>query len=180
MISNKRISIQNNKMKKILFLVFIVVKLNSLHAQNYDTIPPYEKDSAHLPTFTALQTDSVYTNDKKIPANKPVVIVYFSPTCGHCQLTAQRFGEKMKEMKNIYFVWVTYNHTLQEIKDFAQRFNLQQFNNITIGQLNTYDLPSFYRIKFTPFMAVYNKDHHLLKTFDQGAEADQIIDLVKK
>lgn len=167
-------------MKKTLLLIIIAFKLTTLHAQDYDTIPPYEKDSLHIPAFTVLQTDSVYTNDKKIPNNKPVVIVYFSPTCGHCQLTAQRFGDSMREMKNIFFVWVTYSHTLDEIKDFAQKFNLQQFNNIIIGQLNTYDLPSYYRIKFTPFMAVYNKDHHLIKTFDQGTEPNTIIDLLKK
>lgn len=166
-------------MKKLLVLFIIITKFAAAHAQDYDTIPPYEKDSSHLPSFTVLQTDSVYTNDKKIPSNKPVVIVYFSPTCGHCQLTAQRFGDSMREMKNIYFVWVTYNHTLSEIKEFAEKFNLQQFNNIIVGQLNTYDLPSYYRIKFTPFMAVYNKDHHLIKTFDQGAEPNEIMNLTR-
>ena len=94
-------------MKKILFLLFIALKMNAAHAQN-DTIPPYEKDSLHIPSFTVLQTDSSFTNDKKIPNDKPVVIVYFSPECGHCQITADEFSKKMKEMKNIFFVWVSY------------------------------------------------------------------------
>jgi hypothetical protein len=34
--------------------------------------------------------------------------------------------------------------------------------------------------KFTPFMAVYNKDHHLIQTFIQDTEADNIIDLLKE
>ncbi len=167
-------------MKKLFILFIIAVQIHSVHAQDYDTIPPYEKDSMHIPEFTVLQTDSTYINDKKIPSDKPVVIVYFSPTCGHCQITAQAFGEKMKDMKDIFFVWVTYNHSLDEIKDFAKKFNLQQFNNIIVGRLTTYDLPSFYRIKFTPFMAVYNKDHHLIQTYGQGTEADTLINLLKQ
>src|ERR1700750_2058496 len=103
-------------MKKILLLFMLAAKINTIHAQDYDTVPPYQKDSLHIPEFTVLKTDSTYTNDKVIPKDKPVVIIYFSPTCGHCQITAQEFGEKMKDMKDIYFVWVTYNHSLAEIK----------------------------------------------------------------
>ncbi len=167
-------------MKKLVIVFLIILKMNSVHAQELDTIPPYQKDSSHLPEFTVLKTDSTYTNDKKIPLNKPVVIIYFSPTCGHCQITAQEFGEKMKTMRDIYFVWVAYNHPLAEIKEFADKFNLQQFNNTMIGRLNDYYLPSYYRIKFTPFMALYNKEHHLLHTYEQGTEADNIIKLLKE
>ena len=161
-------------------LLLIVLKINFLHAQdNYDTIPPYQKDSSHLPSFTVIQTDSTYINDKKIPSDKPVVIVYFSPTCGHCQITAQEFGERMKDMKDIYFVWVTYSHPLAEIDEFAKKFNLRQFTNVMIGRLTDYSLPSYYRIKFTPYMALYNKQHRLVQTWGQGTEADTIIKLLK-
>ncbi len=165
-------------MKKFLLFIFVAATINSIHAQDYDTIPPYQKDSLHIPSFTVLQTDSVYTNDKMIPKDKPVVIIYFSPECGHCQITADEFGKKMKEMKNIYFVWVSY-YPLPEIKEFAKKFNLQQFNNIIIGRDENYTIPSYYRVKFTPFMAVYNKEHHLIKTYQQGTEADKLIDLLK-
>src|SRR4051812_23908513 len=115
-------------MKKLLIFLLIAVKINSIHAQAFDTIPPYQKDSLHIPHFTVLKTDSTYTNDQKIPDNKPVVIIYFSPTCGHCQITADEFSKRMQDMKDIYFVWVSY-YPLPEIKDFAKKFNLQQFTN---------------------------------------------------
>jgi thioredoxin-related protein len=166
-------------MKKVLFLFIIVLKINSVHAQDYDTIPPYQKDSLHIPSFTVLNTDSIYKSDKIIPKDKPVVIIYFSPECGHCQITADEFSKRMRDMKDIYFVWVSYYYPLSEVKEFAKKFNLQQFNNILIGKLSDYSLPSYYRIKFTPFMAVYNKEHHLIKTYQQGTEADTLISLLK-
>ena len=166
-------------MKKFLLLLFVAVKLNAVHAQDYDTIPPYEKDSLHIPSFTVLQTDSVFTNDKKIPNNKPVVIIYFSPECGHCQITADEFSKRMKEMRDIFFVWVSY-YPLPEIKDFAKKFNLRQFNNIIIGRDPNYTIPSYFRVKFTPFMAVYNREHHLIQTYGQGTEADTLINLLKE
>ena len=166
-------------MKKILLLLIIAAKINSIHAQDFDTIPPYQKDSLHIPEFTVLKTDSSYTNDKIIPKDKPVVIIYFSPSCGHCQLTADEFSKKMQDMKDIYFVWVSY-YPLPEIKEFAKNFNLQQFNNITIGRDEGYTIPSYYRVKFTPFMAIYNKEHHLIKTYQQGTDADTLIKLLKE
>lgn len=165
-------------MKKILLLLFIAAAFTCVHAQDYDTIPPYQKDSLHIPGFTVLKLDSTFTNQKVIPADKPVVIIYFSPECGHCQITADEFSKKMVDMRNIYFVWVSY-YPLPEIKDFAQKFNLQQFNNITIGRDPNYTIPSYFRVKFTPFMAVYNKEHHLIKTFDKGTDADTLIDLLR-
>lgn len=169
-------------MKKLLLFLFIAATTMLAKAQDpeYDTIPPYQKDSLHLPKFTVLKTDSSYTNDMAIPKGKPVVIVYFSPTCGHCQIAADEFSKKMKEMRDINFVWVSYNHPLSEIDEFANNFNLRQFNNIVVGRLTDYSLPSYYRIKYTPYMAVYNKEHHLLQTWEQGTEADTIIALLKK
>ena len=79
-------------MKKLLLLLIIAVKINSIHAQEVDTIPPYQKDSLHIPKFTVLKTDSTYANETVIPKDKPVVIIYFSPECGDCQLTADEFS----------------------------------------------------------------------------------------
>jgi thiol-disulfide isomerase/thioredoxin len=166
-------------MKKLLLFLTLVIKISLAQAQDYDTIPPYQKDSLHIPAFTVLQTDSSFINDKKIPKDKPVVIIYFSPECGHCQITAQEFGEKMKAMRNIFFVWVSY-YPLPEIKEFAKKFNLQQFTNIIIGRDQNYTIPSYFRVKFTPFMAVFNKDHHLIQTYQQGTEADTLINLLKE
>ncbi|MBV9963159.1 MAG: redoxin domain-containing protein [Parafilimonas sp.] len=166
-------------MKKLFLFLFIAATITTVHAQEIDTIPPYQKDSLHVPDFTVLKTDSSYANQSVIPKDKPVVIIYFSPTCGHCQITADEFSKKMAELKGIYFVWVSY-YPLPEIKEFAKKFNLQQFTNITIGRDPNYTIPSYFRVKFTPFMAVYNKEHHLIQTYPQGTEADTLIALLKE
>ena len=45
-------------MKKLLLILLIAIKINSITAQDFDTIPPYQKDSMHIPAFTVLKTDS--------------------------------------------------------------------------------------------------------------------------
>ena len=166
-------------MKKILLLILVAAQISLVHAQDYDTIPPYQKDSLHIPNFTVLKIDSAYANDRTIPKDKPVIIIYFSPECGHCQITADEFSKRMADMKDFYFVWLSY-YPLPEIREFAKKFNLQQFNNIIIGRDENYTIPSYFRVKFTPFMAVYDKEHHLIQTYGQGTDADTLIKLLNE
>ena len=81
-------------------------------------------------------------------------------------------------MKHFLFVWVSY-YPLPEIRDFERAYRFQQYHNIIIGRDVNYAIPSFYRAKFTPFIAVYDKDHHLLQTYEKGTDPDTIINLLK-
>jgi thiol-disulfide isomerase/thioredoxin len=162
---------------KYLFTVLLAACILPMaHAQAYDSIPPYQKDSL-IPAFSILQTDSTWFNREALPGNEPVVIIYFSPECGHCQLTAHEFEAKMKKMKNVFFVWVSY-HPMGDIKSFAQQYKLLDEKNVRIGRDPKYYVPSFYRVKYTPFMAVYGKNGRLIQTYDTGTDPDTIIKLL--
>jgi thiol-disulfide isomerase/thioredoxin len=166
-------------MKKFICVFFSFVLLTVTHAQEYDPVPPYQKDST-IPAFSILQTDSVsWFNKAGLPANKPVVIVYFNPECGHCQLTAHDFEEKKNQLKDVFFVWVTYDTSFTKIRSFAEQYNLLGAKNIRIGRDPKYYVPSFFRVKYTPFMAVYNKDGRLLQTYESGTDPETIIRLLK-
>lgn len=144
----------------------------------FDTIPPYQKDSS-LPKFTILQTDSTYFNDHKLPEGKPVVIIYFSPTCGHCQLSAQEFVKSSNRFKDVEFIWASY-YSVPEIKTFGQYFSFKAFKNVHIGRDENYAIPSFFRLKFTPYMAVYNKNHQLVATFEKGTDMDNLSKIISE
>jgi len=147
------------------------------HAQDNDATPPYQKDSL-IPAFSILQTDSTWFNKEALPRNKPVVIIYFNPECGHCQLTAHDFDKKKNKLKDVFFVWVTYDTSFNEIKSFAKDYNLVNEKNIKVGRDPKYYVPSFYRVKFTPFMAVYGKNGKLIQTYETGTDPDTIIKLL--
>ena len=164
-------------MKSIIaVMIFFFSSTALLHAQEYDSIPPYQKDST-IPDFSIMQTDSSWFVKEFLPPNKPVIIIYFSPDCGHCQLTAHDFEKKMNKLKDVFFVWVSYL-SLDKIKTFAEEYKMDDQKNIRIGRDPNYYIPSFYRVKFTPFIAVYDKKGKLLKTYDEGTDPDTIINLL--
>ena len=47
------------------------------------------------------------------------------------------------------------------------------------GRDPKYMVPAFYRVKFTPFVAVYDKKGLFVKAFDGGAEMPQLLPLLK-
>jgi thioredoxin-related protein len=164
-------------MKKILFLLLIVFCVSSIYAQK-EKISPYQKDST-LPIFSMLQTDSTtWFNTEDFPNNKPVVIVYFNPECGHCQLTAHDFMEKKDDFKDVFFVWVTYRATMDEIKHFGDDAKMFDDKNVVLGKEMKYTIVPFFNVQYTPYIAVYNENHKLLQTFDGGTDPTTILNLL--
>ena len=164
-------------MKRVFTLAVIFFALcGSMHAQDYDTIPPYEKNP-NIPDFNLMQTDSSWFIKANIPFGKSVVIIYFSPDCGHCQLTAHEYEENISRMDDVFFVWVSYL-SLDKIKSFAEEYKMLDQKNIRIGRDPNYFIPAFYKVKFTPFMAVYDAAGKLLKTYEEGTDPDTLIKLL--
>ncbi len=147
-----------------------------LNAQSKDTIPPYMQ-VPYVPPFKILLTDSTYFSKADLPNKKPVVIIYLSPDCGHCQLQTKDLVDSMHLVKNVFFVLTTYK-PIPEIADFERTYQLKQFSNVKIGRDTKYFLPSFYKVKFTPFVAVYNKKGNLLKAFENGFSIKVLQELI--
>lgn len=165
-------------MKFALTVLLLITTCNFVAAQTYDTVPPYKKSNA-IPTFSILQTDSTWFNNLMLPNDKPVVFVYFSPECGHCALTAHDYVKDMNKMKDIFFVWVSYL-SLDEIRTFAQDYRLLKFKNVRVGRDPKYYIPSFFKVKHTPFIAVYDKNKKFLAAYDGGTDTKTIINLLEK
>ena len=167
-------------MQKLLFILLMVIGSVSLFAQDgadADTIPAYKKTNK-IPYFSILEPDSTWFTRNQLPEDKPVVIVYFSPDCGHCQMTAKEFVNSMDKLKNVEMIWVSY-HTPQQIKDFADTYGLSHFKNVVFGRDPNYFFVPFYKIAFTPFMAVYDKKGKFLQDFKAGTDPQTIAQLLK-
>jgi thioredoxin-related protein len=162
--------------RSLLLAILLCTLIVETNAQTHDTVPPYKKDPT-IPAFSILQTDSTWFNKEALPSNKPIIIIYFSPDCGHCQLTAKEYVEKMDSFKDAFFVWVSFL-SLDEIKSFAEEYKLNRFKNVRVGRDPKYFVPSFYQVKFTPFIAVYSKKGQLMETYDGGTDPDTLIRLL--
>ncbi|MEX6685984.1 redoxin domain-containing protein [Danxiaibacter flavus] len=164
--------------KYAFILLFSLLAINTFSQKN-DTLPGFKKNP-NIPAFKIMQSDSSWFTKADLPKNQTVLFVYFNPECGHCQLTADAFSKKMDELKDVFMVWVTYHATPAQIQKFADDFNLSQYSNIRFGRDPQYFIPSFFEVKFTPFMAVYDKKGKFFQSYPEGTDPDTLEKLVHK
>jgi len=152
-------------MKQVFSFFFLLITASGIFAQSKtDDQAPYKRDPA-IPAFNIQLTDSSWFTKEQLPAYDHTIIIYFSPDCGHCQQQAKDIVQKMDSLKKVFFVFVAYK-PLEDIKGFASYYGLDRFNNVRIGRDPKYYIPSFYRVKYSPFLAVYNKKGLLESVFD--------------
>lgn len=150
-------------MKKILLSLLLVITVSAVDAQTDEAA--YKKDP-HIPKFSLLLPDSTWFTSEQVPEKySHTVIIYFSPDCSHCQHEAKGLVQLMDSLKNSFFVFAAYK-PLEDIKGFAEYYGLNKFENVRTGRDPRYYIPSFYRVKYTPFIAIYDRNGLLQKIYD--------------
>lgn len=164
--------------KKIIFVLLFSSGLMALHAQMpIDTTPPYKKNN-NMPDFRILQPDNNWFSKDQLPKRDYTVIVYFSPDCGHCQHEVKEMIKKIDRLSKVNLVWASYK-SIEEIREFYFKYQMNKYSNMYVGREPTYRLPSFYRVKFTPFVAVYDKKGLFIKAYEGGVEMPELLTLLK-
>ncbi len=164
---------QFKTMKKLLFIFCMMIAAGCSRAQN--SIP------LTIPPFHILTTDSTYITPANLKKNKPVMIIYFAPDCSHCQHLMYEMKPMMSSLKNVQVVMITFVQQIKAIQVFARDFDLKKYPNFIVGTEGyTYVVQKFYNVRTTPFVALYNKNGTLVKSFDKAPEAKEIAEEAKK
>ena len=142
-----------------------------------DQNAPYIKDK-HLPAFNIMSVEGKEITNKDLPKNyKYTVIIIFSPDCSHCEHEAAEINKNVDKFKNVLFIWDSYRD-MDLIKKFAAKYNLAGQANVLIGRDAAFTIPSFFRPKMTPFVALYDKGN-FVKVWEQGVEPSELIKITQ-
>ncbi|MES2426364.1 MAG: thioredoxin-like domain-containing protein [Bacteroidota bacterium] len=158
-------------MKKLIVFFSLILSVGCIRAQTPTTIPPY----------------SIVTSDsmKATPASlkhRRTMLIYFSPDCPHCQHLTMDMKPKMKEFGDTQIVMITWsnNYDIRAIKNFVKDYDLKKYPNITVGTEGySYLVQKYYKIQTTPFVAIFNSNGHLVKSFTKDPEVSDLIKAVK-
>ncbi len=160
-------------MKRILFFLSLIVTVGCTRAQNNANIQK-------IPDYRILDADSVYRTSANLKKNQPVMIVYFSPDCSHCQHLVNEMKGQMKNFSKIQIVMVS-AVDYRMIKGFYKDFGISAYPNITVGtEGNSYKVLQYYNVKTTPYIAIYNHQHKLLKAYEKAPKIEELAAMVKK
>ncbi len=155
-----------------IFLVFLMtIACQAQDNSKIENIPPYHIQKA----------DSTYVTPANLKKNKPVMIIYFSPDCSHCQALMSEMKPELKQFKDVQIVMIAFTPFLKMLSDFSRDYGLNAYPNITVGTEGyTYVVQRYYQIKTTPFIAVYDHKGKLLTTYEHPPKVSELVKTVKK
>lgn len=165
---------------KYLLLFFGLLAFNSsIQAQDAPQEPPYIRFPT-VPPFQLLALDSTSTITKaQLKKNQPVMIIYFNTDCNQCHTQTQDLLKNMDQLKNVQIVLASYE-PIDIIRAYAAKNGFSNYPNILVGRDTKYFLPPFYNVKFTPFVAIYDKKGNLVKGNEGNLKPNTFLKLLKE
>lgn len=155
-------------------LVFSLFFFQGVAQQTLATLAPYQKNPK-VPEFGILSKDSAtWITDQTLKQGKPVMIVLFSPDCDHCVKFAEEMRKDYSRFTGIEIVMTTYQ-PITKMNEFSKKLGLDTYRNIYFGRDVKYFFGPFYKLKSTPFVALYDSSHKLITAYDGGAPTAKII-----
>ena len=158
---------------KYLYACLMVILLSPVAASaQTDTLPAYLKDPV-IPPFSIQLPNGEWYNKTNLQA-KPTLILYFSPDCGHCQMETEQLVTRAKSLSKIQVVMIT-SRSKEEMTAFSDKYMLHKIANIKIGSDTKRFITRYYKVKFTPFSALYDKKGKLVKVYESGIDFDDLL-----
>ncbi len=125
------------------------------------------------PFSIAMLNGKTYTY-KELKKNIPTILIYFSPTCEHCQAFTKELLKYDKDLNNKQIVMITYQ-PVKEMKPFDSTFHISSKHYIKMGTEGyTFTVQKYYGVQRFPFVAMYNKEMKLVKTIPFVTEPEAV------
>ena len=129
--------------------------------------------------FRITMTNGSVFKAENLPVGKPIVLIYFSPECEDCQKMTEEMLKRMNDFKKASIVMVTYL-PVETVKPFIARFSLNMYPNIYVGtEGSSFIVRYYYNITTFPFIAFFNKNGDLIKSFNKEGNIDDMANIVK-
>lgn len=160
-------------MKQIILLLFVSMTVFSAKSQVANGTITY-KNYTSLPAYSLLDMSSKPFLTTSVPQKgKSLVVVYFSPSCSHCQEFTSALTAQLKDFKNVQFLFVS-AYPIPDITKFANERGLQKMANFKMANDPDFKLGTFFELKEIPSVFVYGSNGKLKRNFDSKVKIDEL------
>ncbi len=166
------------KVKQLILLLTIICTASMVLAQADASAKNYARYE-NIPSFNInIVPDSSVFSNNNLQKGKPLVIMFFSPDCEHCQKETKELLAYKEELKNIPVLMASPS-SYPAVKQFYEEYALAGMPNIKMGQDNNFKLGSIYQLKTFPSIFVYDHNGKLAKAFVGNIGVPAIIEATK-
>jgi thioredoxin-related protein len=163
--------------KKLFVILFIAIGFCA-QAQTDSTKAPYQR-FPFIPPFQLLKLDSTtWLTKEDLRKDQPLLLMFFSPDCDHCQHQMEDMLKEMDAFKNVQIVMAT-AQPFSMMKAFYEKYQLARYPNIYIGHDTKYILPPFFHMRQLPHLSLYNSKGDLITTYTGNVKPAELIKTLK-
>ncbi|WPQ61914.1 hypothetical protein SIO70_26485 [Chitinophaga sancti] len=135
---------------------------------------------ARMPEFSFRLPDSTtIISTRNIPDNTPVVMIHFEADCSDCQQTTDSLLQVMDQFKNVRFYFLTME-PFNKVTIFKNYYHMDKYPNVVIGQDYDQIGYSFYKLRGTPLIALYDRKKNLAGIFKGKPISAQLNNAIKE
>jgi thioredoxin-related protein len=163
-------------MKRLLVAFSLLIIAACTQAQNSAPPPP----PPFIAPYKIQKLDNTYTTPADLKKNKPVMLIYFAPDCGHCQKLVYDMKPVINSFKDIQVVMITFTD-IRMVKKFNEDYGLSAYPNFTLGTEGyTYNVQKYYQLRSTPYIAIYDHKGKLVQAFEKVPPMKELVATIKK
>ena len=123
-----------------------------------------------IPPFRIMQANGRIFKAEELPIGKPVVIIYFSPECDHCDKLMKDLFKQKTGFDKASIAMITYL-PVEKLSSFYRAYDLDKYPNIYAGTEGTsFFVRNYYKIRDMPFVVLYNKNGDCVKSYSREVD----------
>lgn len=136
--------------------------------------------SGKVPPFQMVQANGKIFRAQDLPMGKPILLVYFSPECDHCEKMLKAFFKQATNFQKASVALITYL-PVDKVSKFAKEYNLAKHPNIYAGtEGSTFFVRNYYRVKEMPFVALYTKNGDFVASYEKDVDLSSLAEKLKR
>ncbi len=161
-----------NKVKTYILIVFFITL--------YVNFSPCQTYAQALPSFTMQLTNGKTVAAKDMLTGKPLLLIYFSPDCEHCQKLITQILSKKNQFKKVNILLITF-FPLKDAITFENNYRIKTYPNITVAtETQPLYLRKYYSLQHTPFTALFNDKGKLIIFYKDETPVNELTRLIAK
>ncbi len=127
-----------------------------------------------------MQANGKIFKAENLPTGKPVILIYFSPDCSHCQQLMEDFFKQYAKFEKASVAMITFV-PLEQVSTFSKQYGLAKHANLFAGtEGNTFFVKNYYRLIEMPFVALYNKNGDLIESYVREIDLKDVASKLNK
>jgi len=164
----------------LLFCLFfpLLCSAQSQQVPAAETPPPYKTQPGLPPLRLLLGDSTTWFQTEKVARKKPMLLLFFSPACSHCQKSAEELVRLKDSLPDMQLVMATLA-PIGEMNAFREKYGTDALPQTIVGKDAYVLLPPFFNIRHLPFIALYDRKGNLSETLEGSLPIPLLLDKVR-